>query len=80
MTLILLLSRFKILGPDGSDYLSGQEAILGGSDTDDAWLAIQYEIDLTVFNCTFYAPMSWVESEIRVHNFRLFIVIDQFCR
>ena len=36
VTSILLLSRFKILGPDGSDYLSGQEAILGGSDTDDA--------------------------------------------
>ncbi|GMY25484.1 protein yippee-like [Fagus crenata] len=31
-----ILERFKILGPDGSDYLSGQEAILGGSDTDDA--------------------------------------------
>lgn len=45
VTWILLLSRFKVLGPDGSNYSSPQEAIFGSSDADDAWLAIQYGID-----------------------------------
>ncbi|KAB1218725.1 Protein yippee-like [Morella rubra] len=31
-----ILERFKVLGPDGSDYLSSQEAQVGGSDADDA--------------------------------------------
>jgi hypothetical protein len=32
----LLLNRFKILGPDGSNYSIAQEAQIGGSDGDDA--------------------------------------------
>jgi hypothetical protein len=31
-----------MLGPDGSNYLSSQEAQVVGSDADDAWLAIHY--------------------------------------
>ncbi|KAK9289603.1 hypothetical protein L1049_007759 [Liquidambar formosana] len=31
-----ILERFKVLGPDGSDYLGSQEAHVGGSDADDA--------------------------------------------
>lgn len=29
------MSRFKILGPDGSNYMAGHEAYVGGSDADD---------------------------------------------
>lgn len=33
------LSRFKVLGPDGSMYVLGQEVQVGGSDdADDAWM------------------------------------------
>lgn len=36
-----VLSRFKVLGPDGSLYVLGQEVQMGGgSDADDAWLAL----------------------------------------
>jgi hypothetical protein len=42
VTRVLLLNRFKMLGPDGSNYLSSQEAQAVGSDADDAWLAIHY--------------------------------------
>ncbi|OMO97569.1 Peptidase S26A, signal peptidase I [Corchorus olitorius] len=31
-----ILERFKVLGPDGSNYLVSQEALIGGSDADDA--------------------------------------------
>ncbi|KAK6231244.1 hypothetical protein SCA6_001317 [Theobroma cacao] len=31
-----ILERFKVLGPDGSNYLVSQEAMVGGSDADDA--------------------------------------------
>lgn len=32
-----LMSRFKVLGPDGSSYLVSQEGQVSGSDADDAW-------------------------------------------
>ncbi|XP_059667974.1 protein yippee-like [Cornus florida] len=31
-----ILERFKVLGPDGSNYIVSQEAQMGGSDGDDA--------------------------------------------
>ncbi|XP_041027651.1 protein yippee-like isoform X1 [Juglans microcarpa x Juglans regia] len=31
-----ILERFKVLGPNGSNYMSSQEAQVGGSDADDA--------------------------------------------
>ncbi|KAF2288541.1 hypothetical protein GH714_008309 [Hevea brasiliensis] len=31
-----ILERYKILGPDGSNYMGGQEAQAIGSDADDA--------------------------------------------
>lgn len=34
--LISLLSRFKLVGPDGSNYFASLEAQVGGSDPDDA--------------------------------------------
>ena len=38
---ILWLSRFKVLGPDGSTYVN-QDIQAGGSDVEDAWWAIQF--------------------------------------
>jgi len=33
---VLLLSRYKLVGPDGSTYCASQDAdIIGGSDADD---------------------------------------------
>ena len=35
MTGDLLLNRFKVLGPDGSEYLANEEVYAAGSDPDD---------------------------------------------
>lgn len=48
----LLWSRGKVLGPDGSNYMGGQEAQAIGSDADDAWSAISPKY---LSNCKFFS-------------------------
>ena len=50
--------RFKVSGPDGSNYWITPEAHVGGSDADDAWLTF-------ISKCTFLEPLlflfdSWI--------------------
>lgn len=73
---MLMFNRFKISGPDGSNYWVSHGAHFGGSDADDAWFVVVLKSTHLISNCTFLNLLcfSWI-----VFSTLLLLLVSCFC-